>query len=89
MTERDSRYTLSGPPHDAAAAPVVEADELYLGGERNEGSGLAGKTTVIVAAERRLQGSLGYVSMRVVDGFTLETVGQFKADNISQTTPLC
>jgi hypothetical protein len=38
MTERDDRYRL-GESDDSGAAPVVEVDDVYLGGERNEGSG--------------------------------------------------
>ena len=35
---------------DAAnCTPIVEADDVYLGGERNEGSGTAGKARVIAS----------------------------------------
>jgi hypothetical protein len=50
MTERESRYVVSGPGGDGGAAPVVEADDVYLGGERNQGCGPAGKTRVTAAA---------------------------------------
>ena len=41
-----------GAPIEGGGMPIVEADDVYLGGERNEGRGTAGKTRVIAAAER-------------------------------------
>jgi transposase-like protein len=73
MTERESRYVVGGPGTDGSA-PVVEADDVYLGGERNQGSGPAGKTRVIAAAERHPRGRMGRVAMQVVSGFTAAAV---------------
>src|ERR1700712_5168088 len=42
-TERGTRYVLGGPDGTGGSAPVVEADDVYLGGERNPGSGPGGK----------------------------------------------
>jgi len=67
MTERETRYVLGGPDDFGNPQPVVEADDVYLGGERNQGSGPAGKTRVIAAAERHASGRMGHVAMRVVD----------------------
>jgi transposase-like protein len=76
MTERESRYVVGGPGTDGSA-PVVEADDVYLGGERNQGSGPAGKTRVIAAAERHPRGRMGRVAMQVVSGFTAAAVRAF------------
>jgi len=77
MTEREGRYLL-GEPNDAGAVPVVEADDVYLGGERNQGSGPAGKTAVIAAAERHVGGRMGHVAMKVVEGFSSSAVKAFR-----------
>jgi len=77
MTERDSRYVLGGAGRAAEDAPVIEADDVYLGGERNQGSGPAGKTTVIAAAERHPNGRMGYIAMKMVAGFTSRAVQAF------------
>lgn len=77
MTERERRYLVGGPGHHGGA-PVVEADDVYLGGERNQGSGTAGKTRVIVAAERYPSGHMGHVAMQVVSGFTTAAVQAFR-----------
>lgn len=77
MTERECRYVVGGPGEGGGAAPVVEADDVYLGGERNQGSGPAGKTRVIAAAERHLGGRMGHVAMQVVSGFTAAAVRAF------------
>ena len=79
MTERECRYVVGGPAGGGAAAPVVEADDVYLGGERNQGSGPAGKTRVIAAAERHPGGRMGHVAMQVVNGFTAAAVQAFGA----------
>ena len=78
MAERESRYVLGDPgdPGDGGGA-VVEADDVYLGGERNQGSGTAGKTRVIAAAERRQGGRMGHIAMQVVSGFTAAAVQAF------------
>jgi transposase-like protein len=84
MTERESRYRLGGPPTDGSAAPAVEADDVYLGGERNLGPGTAGKTNVIVAAERQADGRMGHIAMQVVAGFTSAAVQAFCAARIAK-----
>jgi len=83
MTERDGRYVLGGDPPDGGPAPIVEADDIYLGGERNEGHGCAGKTHVIVAAERRVGGRMGHIAMQMVSGFTTATVQAFREAKIA------
>jgi transposase-like protein len=82
MTEREARYVLGGPDDDCGAAPVVEADDVYLGGERNKGSGPAGKTPVIAAAERHGSGRMGHIAMKVVSSFSCSAVKAF-AENAS------
>ena len=77
MTERECRYVVGG-PHGDGGVPVVEADDVYLGGERNQGSGPAGKTRVIAAAERHPSGRMGHVAMQVVSGFTTAAVEAFR-----------
>jgi len=66
MTERGARHVLGAAPADGGARPTVEADDVYLGGERNQGRGTAGKTRVIAACERQADGAMGYVVMKVV-----------------------
>jgi len=83
MTERDARYRLGGPPDDDSAAPVVEADDVYLGGERNLGKGTAGKIAVIVAAERHADGRMGHIAMQMVAGFTTAAVQAFRDAKIT------
>src|ERR1019366_5746941 len=53
MTERGARHVLGAAPAHGCARPTVEADDVYLGGERNQGRGTAGKTRVIAACERQ------------------------------------
>lgn len=57
MTERETRYVLGGSGPDGAPV-VVEADDVYLGGERNQGSGPGGKTRMIAATERYEDGHM-------------------------------
>ena len=78
MAERESRYVVGGPGDVGGGAPVVEADDVYLGGERNQGSGPAGKTRVIAAVERHASGRMGHVAMQVVSGFTTAAVQAFR-----------
>jgi transposase-like protein len=86
MTERESRYRLGGPPNDGGGGPVVEADDVYLGGERrNQGSGPGGKTMVIAAAERHDGGRMGHIAMQMVDGFTSAAVQAFRDAKIAPT----
>src|ERR1017187_8664737 len=60
MTERGARHVLGAAPADGCARPTVEADDVYLGGEHNQGRGTAGKTRVIAACERQADGAMGY-----------------------------
>jgi hypothetical protein len=85
MTQREGRYLLGNPPPEGGAPVVVEADDVYLGGERNEGSGPAGKTSVIAAAERLASGGMGHIALQVVAGFTSTEVAAFKAAKIAPT----
>src|ERR1700709_2060600 len=78
MTEREARYVLGGPDGTGGVAPVVEADDVYLGGERNQGSGPGGKTRVIAAAERHDSGRMGHVAMKVVKSFSSSSVKAFR-----------
>lgn len=85
MTQREARYVLGGPDGDGGAAPVVEADDVYLGGERNKGSGPAGKTPVIAAAERHDSGRMGHVAMKVVSSFSSSAAKAFAEKCIAAT----
>jgi transposase-like protein len=89
MTQREARYVLGDPATDGEAGTVVEADDVYLGGERNEGSGPAGKTTVIAAAERLASGGMGHIALHVVAGFTSAAVEAFKATKIAPKAVVC
>lgn len=81
MTERAARPPLGGASD--AGPPVVEVDDVYLGGERNEGSGTEGKACVIVACERHEDGRMGHVAMRVVGAFSSEAVAAFRDAHIA------
>src|ERR1019366_7832712 len=59
------------------------ADDVYLGGEHNQGRGTAGKTRVIAACERQADGAMGYVVMKVVASFTAEHVAAFRDAHIA------
>ena len=78
MNQREGRYVLGGPDNAGGPPAVVEADDVYLGGERNEGSGPAGKTPVIAAAERLSNGHMGRVAMKVVARFSCDAVAAFR-----------
>jgi transposase-like protein len=82
MAERTERYMLGG-ASDEAVPPVVEADDVYLGGERNEGSGTEGKACVIVACERHAGGRMGHVAMQIVSGFSSQAVAAFRDAHIA------
>jgi transposase-like protein len=56
---------------------------VYLGGERNEGSGTEGKTCVIVACERHAGARMGHVAMQVVSAFSSEAVAAFRDARIA------
>lgn len=83
MTERGERHVLGCAPSDGSASPTVEADDVYLGGERNQGRGTAGKVRVIAACERRADGGMGYVTMKVVRSFTPVHVAAFRDAQIA------
>lgn len=68
MRQQSDTERLGGPGEDAP--PIVEADDVYLGGERNEGRGTAGKTRVIAACERHAGGRMGKVALQVVARFS-------------------
>jgi transposase-like protein len=82
MTQESDRCQL-GAPAEGGRTPIVEADDVYLGGERNEGSGTAGKTRVIAACERDPGGRMGAVAMKVVSGFTNEEAAAFRDAHIA------
>ena len=82
MTEEADRCQL-GAPVEGGWTPIVEADDVYLGGERNEGSGTAGKTRVIAAAERHPSGRMGAVAMAVVSGFSNLEAAAFRDAHIA------
>lgn len=82
MTEDAGRCQL-GAPVEGGWTPIVEADDVYLGGERNEGRGTAGKTRVIAAAERHPSGRMGAVAMAVVSGFSNEAAASFRDAHIA------
>jgi transposase-like protein len=82
MTEETDRRQL-GAPGEGGWTPIVEADDVYLGGERNEGRGTAGKTRVIAAAERHPSGRMGSVAMEVVGGFSNEEAEAFRDAHIA------
>jgi hypothetical protein len=82
MTEEGRRCQL-GAPVEGGCTPIVEADDVYLGGERNEGSGTAGKTRVIAAAERHPSGRMGTVAMAMVSGFTNAEASAFRDAHIA------
>lgn len=78
MTEREGNYFLGSQGEAGNPPPVVEADDVYLGGERNQGSGPAGKTAVIAAAERHASGRMGHIAMKVVESFSSSAVKAFR-----------
>jgi transposase-like protein len=78
MTERTAGDHLGGTSGPDAPPPVVEVDDVYLGGERNEGSGTAGQSCVIVACERHAGGRMGHVAMRVVSSFSSAATKAFR-----------
>jgi hypothetical protein len=82
MTRQADRCQL-GAPVAGGGTPIVEADDVYLGGERNEGRGTAGKTRVIAAAERHPGGRMGAVAMAVVGGFPDAEAAAFRDAHIA------
>ena len=88
MTQESDRSQL-GAPAASGAKPVVEADDVYLGGERNEGSGTAGKTRVIAACERHPGGRMGAVAMTMVSGFTNDEAEAFRDAHIAPGAHVC
>jgi hypothetical protein len=87
MTERSNRYRL-GEPDDSGSAPVVEVDDVYLGGERNKGGGTDGKTCLLAACERHPGGLMGYVALQMVSSFSSEATRFFR-DAYIATTQRC
>jgi hypothetical protein len=81
MTQESERCQL-GAPTEGGTTPIVEVDDVYLGGERNEGSGTAGTTKVIAACERHPSGRMGAVVMRVVDSFSNPEAAAFRDAHI-------
>jgi hypothetical protein len=82
MTEEADRCRL-GAPAEGGWTPIVEADDAYLGVERNEGRGTAGKTHVIAACERHSSGRMGAVAMAVFSGFSNEEATAFRDAHIA------
>jgi hypothetical protein len=82
MRQESDRCQL-GAPAEADGTPIVEADDVYLGGERNAGRGTAGKTRVIAAAERHPRGRMGSVAMAVVSGFSNLEAAAFRDAHIA------
>ena len=82
MTQESDRCQL-GAPVEGSGTPIVEADDVYLGGERNEGRGTAGKTRVIAAAERHPSGRMGAVAMEVVSSFSNAEAEAFRDAHIA------
>ena len=91
MREREAGRQLGAPVGDGVPGGdgaggtglLVEADDIYLGGERNQGRGTAGKTRMIAACERSSTGRMGQVAMQVVDGFTTKAVKAFCTQHIA------
>jgi hypothetical protein len=82
MTERSARDRLGG-PDDHGARTTVEVDDIYLGGERNEGSGTAGKARVIAACERHPTGRMGRAVLRVVGAFSRPDTEAFRDAHVA------
>lgn len=82
MRQDDSDLRLGSPDHDGGLV-LVEADDVYLGGERNKGRGTAGKTQAIVACERHACGRMGRIAMQVVEGFSTASVQAFRDARIA------
>jgi len=70
MAHRDSVYRL--------VEELIEMDDTYIGGQRpgKRGRGAAGKKPVLIAVERKDQGS-GFIAMKAVDTISKETVKEF------------
>lgn len=86
MTTASAKVRLGGDGDDPHK-PVVEADDVHLGGERNKGRGTAGKIKVIAACERHDAGPvgrMGRVALTVVHAFSTVEVRRFRD---AHTTP--
>ena len=70
MGHRDSLYRL--------VEELIEMDDTYIGGKKpgKRGRGAAGKRPVLIAVERKDEGS-GFVAMKAVDTISKETVKDF------------
>jgi ISXO2-like transposase domain len=88
MTQESDRRQL-GAPVEGGWTPIVEADDVYLGGERNEGSGTAGKTRVMAACERHPSGRMGAVAMEVVSGFANAEAAAFRDAHFALGAQVC
>jgi transposase-like protein len=76
MFERNSIYKLAG---------KIQVDDAYLGGEHpgKRGRGAAGKTPFVMAVAT-CEGRPHYVHVRRVEGFTLEAIKAYAADNLAK-----
>lgn len=83
MTEEGESCHLGNVPPAGGARPTVEADDAYLGGERNEGQGPGVKTRVIAACERTSDGKMGHVVMKAVAAFDADHVRAFRDAHIA------
>jgi ISXO2-like transposase domain len=88
MTEEADHGQLSAPAR-SGWTPIVEADDVCLGGERNEGRGTAGKIRVIAAAERHSSGRMGAVAMALVSGFSNAEAAAFRDAHITAGAQVC
>ena len=88
MTEEADHGQL-GAPARSGWTPIVEADDVGLGGERNKGRGTAGKIRVIAAAERHSSGRMGAVAMALVSGFSNAEAAAFRDAHITAGAQVC
>ena len=77
MSHRDSVYRLM--------EALIEMDDTYIGGKKpgKRGRGAAGKKPVLVAVERKDEGS-GFIPMKAVDTISKETVKDFLEHHIQK-----
>ena len=76
MTQESDRCQL-GATCRGGWTPIVEADDVYLGDERNEGSGHRRQDPRHCRRERYARGRMGVVVMQVVSGFSNERASAF------------
>jgi len=70
MRQQTGTERLGGPGEGEGGTRLWRPTDVYLGGERNEGRGTAGKTRVIAACERHAGGRMGRVALQVVARFS-------------------